>query len=487
MWTFGRKIALGFALSLLTLLAVGTLAYRSIQALTENSYEVTRIYTTLGRLGQMLSLMKDAETGQRGFVITGADSYLEPYHAAKKGLVPLMKDLHAAAAGDTILSARLARADAFINQKMDDMEGTIEARRTQGAEAAAQRVQGGRGKQVMDDLRTVTSEMEQRQRSILAERAADVEKTAGNARLAIIAGTLLCLAVVTVAGYLIVRSLTEEIGAAVNHVRQSSTELQAAATQQSAAARESSTAMTEISTTVSELLATSKQIAESAQRVAATADQTGAAARAGDGTVQRSDDAIMGIRRQVDQIVSHMLDLGKKSQQIGAVLDIVTELAEQTNILAINATIEASGAGEAGKRFGVVADEIRKLADRVGGSAKEIRLLIEDVRSAVNTTVMATETGSKAVDVGSRLFAEVAQSFKQISDLIGYTMEAAREIELSTKQQASAVEQVKIAIASTAQATKETEVSSGQTFQTATQLTSLSNDLLKLVQPKAAR
>src|SRR4029077_8321884 len=103
-----------------------------------------------------------------------------------------------------------------------------------------------------------------------------------------------------------------------------------------------------------------------------------------------------------DQIVSHMLELGKKSQEIGQVLDIVQELAEQTNILAINATIEAAGAGEAGKRFAVVADEIRKLADRVTLQTKEIRGLIDDVRGAVNTTVMATETGSKTGGNGAR-------------------------------------------------------------------------------------
>src|SRR6185437_4719368 len=122
------------------------------------------------------------------------------------------------------------------------------------------------------------------------------------------------------------------------------------------------------------------------------------------GTVDLTHESISGIRRQVDQIVSHMLELGKKSQQIGSVLDIVSELAEQTNILSINATIEAAGAGETGRRFAVVAEEIRKLSDRVGASAKEIRGLIEDVRSAVNTTVMATETGSKAVDAGAKQF-----------------------------------------------------------------------------------
>src|SRR6202167_3653583 len=142
-----------------------------------------------------------------------------------------------------------------------------------------------------------------------------------------------------------------------------------------------------------------------------------------------------------------MLDLGKKSQEIGAVLDIVSELAEQTNILAINATIEAAGAGDTGKRFGVVADEIRKLADRVGGSTKEIRGLIDDVRSAVNTTVMATETGSKSVDSGAQQFARVAEDFRRIAQLVTTTTDAAREIELSTKQQSTAVEQVNLAIA----------------------------------------
>jgi methyl-accepting chemotaxis protein len=214
-------------------------------------------------------------------------------------------------------------------------------------------------------------------------------------------GGLVGVVIVGAIGWLITRTLSQQIGTAVGQVQSSSTQLRSAADQQATGSREQATAMSEITTTISELLATSRQIAESAQRVAQIADQTASGARTGHGSVDLAQTSIAGIRRQVDQIVAHMLELGKKSQEIGAVLDIVFELAEQTNILAINATIEAVGAGESGKRFGVVADEIRKLADRVGGSTKEIRTLIDEVRSAVNTTVMATETGSKAVDAGS--------------------------------------------------------------------------------------
>jgi methyl-accepting chemotaxis protein len=299
-------------------------------------------------------------------------------------------------------------------------------------------------------------------------------------------GGLLGTLSVAAIGWFITNALSRQIGSAVGHVQSSSAELQAAANQQASSAKEQATAMNEISTTISELLATSRQIAESAQRVSQTAEQTASAARAGRGTVDVTHESISGIRRQVDQIVAHMLELGKKSQEIGTVLDIVSELAEQTNILAINATIEAAGAGESGKRFTVVADEIRKLADRVGGSTKEIRTLIDDVRSAVNTTVMATEAGSKTVDAGSRQFGDVATTFQQIAGLVTTSAEAAREIELSTKQQTTAVEQVKVAISNVAQASKETEASSGQTLETASQLASLSKDLLRLIRPQVA-
>jgi methyl-accepting chemotaxis protein len=299
-------------------------------------------------------------------------------------------------------------------------------------------------------------------------------------------GGILGALLVGLIGWLITRSLNLQIGGAVGHVQSSSAELQSAANQQASGMKEQTISMNEIATTISELLATSRQIAESSQRVAQIAEQTASAARTGDGTVERAHESIASIRRQVDQIVAHMLELGKKSQQIGAVLDIVSELAEQTNILSINATIEAAGAGETGKRFAIVADEIRKLADRVAASAKEVRGLIDDVRSSVNTTVMATETGSKAVDAGSKQFGEVASAFKSIASLVSTTTEAAREIELSTKQQTTAVEQVNVAIVNVTQAARETEASTSQTLETASLLAVTSSDLLKLVQAQRA-
>jgi CHASE3 domain sensor protein len=484
-WTFGKKIAAGFALSLILLIAIGSVAYASLSKLTSTSEWVTHTHEVLEHVAGVLSLLKDAETGQRGFVITGDDTFLEPYQSGSAGVLNMLKELRKLTADNPAQQRRIDAAEPLVAAKLAELKQTIDLRRGGNIDETTRVVKGGAGKRFMDDLRRILDEMDGEERGLLQKRAEEGAAAASGAKLVIIAGTLLCLVCVVGVGFLITRSLTQQIGGSVGQIQSSSAELQAAANQQATATKEQATAMSEISTTISELLATSRQIAESSRRVASIAGQTAAAARSGDATVSAAHDSITTIRRQVDLIVNHMLELGKKSQQIGAVLDIVAELAEQTNILAINATIEAAGASEAGKRFAVVADEIRKLADRVAGSTKEIRGLIDDVRSSVNTTIMTTEGGSKSVDAGAKLFSEVAAAFGEIAGLVSTTTEAAREIELSTKQQSTAVEQVNVAITSAAQATRETEASSGQTLQTAVELGGLSHALLRIVRPQS--
>jgi methyl-accepting chemotaxis protein len=485
-WTVGRRLVAGFGLSALTLVVVAVVSYRNANLLIENDALVERSHQIRLQLADLLSELKDAETGQRGYVITGDDNYLEPYKRALTGIDVTLADFQKLTADSPDQQRRLASARPIIDAKLAELKQVIDLRRSQGFDAAAKIVITNAGKTHMDQIRAIVAAADQEARDVLKQRSEEARASADMTQKIILWGGVAGTFAVCAIGWLITRSLSAQIGSAVGQVRSSSTELQSAANQQASGAKEQASAMTEISTTISELLASSRQIAESAQRVAHNAEETANAARTGHGTVDMTQESISGIRRQVDQIVSHMLELGKKSQEIGAVLDIVSELAEQTNILAINATIEAAGAGEAGKRFAVVAEEIRNLADRVGGSTKEVRALIEDVRSAVNTTVMATETGSKAVDAGSRQFVDLASAFKQIANLVATTTEAAREIELSTKQQSTAVEQVNVAVANVTQASMETETSAGQTLQTVSLMAAMSRDLLRIIKPHMA-
>lgn len=485
-FTFGRKLALGFAFAVSVIIGVGIAGHQSTEDLVETSEWVDHTHKVIQSLTLVESLMKDAETSARGFVLAGRDSMLEPYLTANRELPREIASLRRLIVDNPRQQKRLDELETLLDRKLSISSGHIEARRAEGLEGGARRVQSGDGQAAMQDIHRSVQEMIAIENDLLETRSAQAKDSAAAARAVILWGSLLGTLLIVVVGAQISSSLTRQIGAAVGHIQASSAELQAAANQQAAGATEQASAVSEITTTIGELLATSRQIAESAQRVAQIAGRTSDSARGGDGTVLEGNQSMASMRRQVDSIVTQMLDLGKKSQQIGAVLDIVSELAEQTNILAVNATIEAVGAGDAGSRFFAVADEIRKLADRVGGSTKEIRSLIEEVRGAVNTAIMTTESGSKTTDASTEQFALVARSFSEISSQVLTTTEAAREIELSTKQQASAVEQVSTAIVSVAQAAKESEVSTTQTLRTASELSRLSSQLLRLVAPKVA-
>ena len=483
-WTFGQRIGAGFAVMAALSGVLSVVSILALERLGESKDHVINVSGRLILLAERLRAEREGKSGAaRGYLLARDPEFLTELQQARRGFHDALQELRALAPTETeqrFLSA-IETAEAAHQTALDRV---IAARKN---DAGIESVSMAFTREV-DPLRdTLESHIhafiDRRQRMLEeATRTATLAARSAEQQVFVIGGVITLLAAVL--AFALARVLGRQIGTAVGRMQSSSTELQAAASQQASGSKEQATAMAEITTTINELLATARQIADSARRVAQIADQTVVAARAGEVTVEKGQEAIAGIRRQVDVIVGHMVELGKKSQRIGSVLDIVGELAEQTNILAINATIEAAGAGEAGRRFGVVADEIRKLADRVAGSTKEIRGLIEDIRAAVNTTVMTTESGSKAVDAGYRQFADVATAFRQIAAQVATTTEAAREIELSTKQQSTAVEQVNVAIANVAQATRETEASSGQTLQTASELTGLSNELLRIVQPQ---
>ncbi|MGO8676388.1 MAG: methyl-accepting chemotaxis protein [Limisphaerales bacterium] len=482
-WTFGQKLALGLtakALITVVLAAAAVCALHSVTAvkdrvITNNARLLAEAYRLEGTASERMGTV-------RAYLLTGDQAEREVIRGLRRAFFDRLEQVSQLAVSPEERAA-LDQISRDTTTQFDAGDSVADMRQSAEKLAEVGKAFEERVIPLNKILRAHLADfvaLEQKNLDAAKNQASEA------ARTAIVVLTVIACAGVFSAVVLVVvltRMLSRQIGSAVQHIQNSSSELQAAANQQTTGAREQVAAMTEISTTINELMATARQIAESAQGVARIADSSSAAARNGDETVSRAHGEVSAIRKQVDIVVEHMLDLGKKSQQIGGILEIINELAEQTNILSINATIEAAGAGEAGRRFAVVADEIRKLADRVGGSTKEIRGLIDQIRAAVNAAVMATESGSKAVDAGTRQFAEVATVFRRITELLGTTAEAAKEIELSTKQQSSAVEQTNAAIANVAQTSREAEAGSNQVLQTVAELTALSRDLGRLIRP----
>lgn len=483
--TFGRKLAIGLSIKAALTVVLAAVAVSALQYVADAKDQVIdRDARLLREAYHLEGIVLERMGTVRAYVLTGDES-LKPtivelggdFFALLDSMRPLLFTQEERAALDRV--AQLAKT------QFDAGDGIVRMRDGNTELPAIGRAFQDKVVPVSVAVRKHLNDFIALQSANLAAAKSQAEQTSEAATILVIVIAAITVLAAVVLAIFLTRLLRRQIGSAVQHITSSSSELQAAANQQATGTKEQVASMTEISTIIKQLMSTAHQIAQSAQGVARIAENATAASGSGRDTVEQAQSDVAMIRKQVDAVVEHMLDLGSKAQQIGGILEIINELTEQTNILAINAAIEAAGAGEAGARFAVVAEEIRKLADRVGGSTREIRTLVEQIRSAMNAAVMATEGGSKAVDAGSRQFDQVAAAFRRISDLLGTTAEAAREIELSTKQQSTAVEQAGVAVANVAQTAREAEASSNQVLQTVAELTTLSRDLGQLVQPQS--
>lgn len=250
----------------------------------------------------------------------------------------------------------------------------------------------------------------------------------------------------------IVRDLKEEIGRsgrliasvkeAVIQLSSAANEMMAISAQQASGSTQQASAVQEVTTTSEEIAITAKIITANARTVETVADDTTKNCNSGRGDVTNAIEGMGRVRSQVESIARSMLELGDNSQKIGGIVEIIDEISDQTNLLALNAAIEAAGAGEAGKRFAIVAQEVKRLADRTVEATRQIKGLIGEIQSATNNTIMVTEEGTKAVDYASSLVDKVQLSFASIVGTAQETSRTAKEISLSTQQQTSACEQM---------------------------------------------
>lgn len=484
-WTVGRRLAVGFGVNLtLTLLICAVASYSLAAAVSSKDAVISTNGENLIESMAMQVAIERRVAAVRGYLLTGQQDYFRRLEDTRNDFSILVDGIRART-DDPEQKRAISDMERANREHWSGLDKVVELKKSSAELAAIVREFDAKVAPRFEELRRIVIAFGDRETAIRDRAQLASTKSASTASWLIIAASVLAVVVAGAVSVFLTRALTLQVGAAVQQMQSASEELQSAATQLSSAAREQTSSIHETQTTMKELLTTSRQIGESSQHVARLARKSSEASGGGQGTVDRGQEAMATVRKQVDHVVQQMLDLSKKSQQIGGVLELINELSEQTNILAVNATIEAAGAGEAGLRFGAVAEEIRSLADRVGGSTREIRALVDEVRASINATVMATESGSKAVDASARQLEDITRSFAHITEMVSNTTEAAREIELSTNQQSSAVEQVDVAVSDVAQAARETEVSSQQVLQTANQLTTLSGELSLLIESNA--
>jgi len=212
--------------------------------------------------------------------------------------------------------------------------------------------------------------------------------------------------------------------------------------EQASASSEQAASVAEITATMEELAKTAAQIAHNSDDVFKVANQTEDSSGEGFNAVQDTIHNIHELKSKIDIIQSNAKNLGEKSGEINKILNLITEIANETHLLALNASIESVAAGEYGKRFGVVAMEVRRLAERSSESAENIKQLLEQFQDSINSTILSTEEGVKAVGKTIDTAGSAVERFAEIQELVEQTNTASKEISIATQQQRTASEQI---------------------------------------------
>ncbi len=241
-------------------------------------------------------------------------------------------------------------------------------------------------------------------------------------------------------------AVAEALAQTVEELDRSSENLVTVSMEQSSGAAQQASAVQEATTTSEEIAATSNEISANVESVELVAEENYGACVRGREAVRAATEGMGQVKEKVTAIADAMVELGKKSQKIGGIVDIIDEISEQTHLLALNAAIEAAGAGDHGKRFGVVAAEIRRLAERTVDATGQIKNLIEEIQDSTHETVLATERGTAIVMEGAARVDKIGESLENILSMVRQTKESTKEITVATQQQAMAGEQLVLTI-----------------------------------------
>jgi methyl-accepting chemotaxis protein len=572
MRSVGIKLAGGFGLALLLLAIIGTMAYLSTEKLITAHAWVSHTQEVLEKLEKVLFLVTDAEAGQRMYLLTADEVWLESYayKSAPAAVDSLIKDLKELTKDNPHQGPRLDQLALLVTERFSLLQEGIDKRKGKdGLQDALQVITTHGGKKITESIRKLIDTMESEERDLLTARSESAQNTARHTSNLIALGVPVCFLIVGLVALALTRAIAkplrsvaevaerissgdlsvdvpqsrrrDEVGVLlasfgrmtcalrqvagtaeriaagdlrtmpqpqsehdqlgnafatmVQNLRKmtadldqgasvlgsSAGEIATSTSQLASSAAETATSVAETTATVAEVRQTAEVASQKARFVADNAQRMAATSQTG----KRATDEVMGgmadIREQMKSIAQSMVRLSEQSQTIGQIITTVDDLSQQSNLLAVNAAIEAAKAGEQGKGFAVVAQEVRSLAEQSKQATAKVRVILGDIQKATAAAVMATEQGTKAVEAGVDRSAQAGESIVTLTGTVGEAAQAATQIAVSSQQQLVGMEQVAGAMDSIKQASIQNVESAQQLATAAKNLSGLGQQMKDLV------
>ncbi len=277
------------------------------------------------------------------------------------------------------------------------------------------------------------------------------------------------------------RHLVTTINDTSSKVAISTQETQATAMQLAEAAGHQAEQISTASERIGEIAASIEQVSRNSSESAEVAQRSVVIAAEGAGVVRETIQGMDQIRDQIQETSKRIKRLGESSQEIGSIVELINDISEQTNILALNAAVQAASAGEAGRGFAVVADEVQRLAERTSGATRRIENLVQAIQADTNEAVTSMEQTTAEVVSGARLAEDAGTALTEIERVSNALNTLIKNISIAAHQQSAAATDITQTMGVIREITGQTSQGAGQTAESIGRLAQLAADLRRSV------
>ncbi|WP_296218763.1 methyl-accepting chemotaxis protein [Pseudomonas sp. UBA2684] len=529
--SISQKLYAGFAVLLAIILLLVLSSWRGFNQVNSAVASNIHTYTVISEADALLSSLINIETGMRGYAISGKDTFLAPLQEGERAFSESYTMLKRLTADNPAQQRRLDEIQRLKQQWFaEDIQANVDLRREIASgqaqmDAIVERISEGRDKAKMDAMRGQIAELRSEEEKLLGSRSEEMDSASSTALGILIGGGVLVgvLAVIialTLSASIVgrlrhavdvaraiadgrldsridnrggdeigtllaafsamqerLRGMITQIKQGAEQLVQASQHISSSSEQLSVSAREQSHAAASMAATVEELTVSINHVAENAGEAHAISSASGQQSQDGGKVIQNTLESMQKIANTVQQSASQIAELGQHSDQITSIVNVIKAIADQTNLLALNAAIEAARAGEQGRGFAVVADEVRLLAQRTGNSTQEIAEMVQKIQQGTRHAVDNMEVGVALVNNGVEQANQAGEAIVQIRDGSSRVISVVDQISIALREQTEASQDVARNVERIAQMSQQNSQAVEETSLTAHSLNQLAKGL----------